>query len=228
MSEVSGKTRDCLDSIGVDLVGEVVPLRDHAGPHFCLRCTMPIAIYGRLSPCNHLYCHTCAKTVKTCTFCHKNVVRVQLLENVDMFVCPYVARGVSEEGGVAGANYRGVARVEPWDGLEACLPVGGGWGWANMSVVSCSLYLSGRILCATRRSLNASSCVWPHPPREYTQAYTVGLSHTARTHDVTRRGAHVLPTATRNLLLLDARAFTDSSAMCHRCGDIISHCIRRC
>ena len=92
MSEVSGKTRDCLDSIGVDLVGEVVPLRDHAGPHFCLRCTMPIAIYGRLSPCNHLYCHTCAKTVKTCTFCHKNVVRVQLLENVDMFVCPYVAR----------------------------------------------------------------------------------------------------------------------------------------
>ena len=107
MSEVSGKTRDCLDSIGVDLVGEVVPPRDHAGPHFCLRCTMPIAIYGRLSPCNHLYCHACAKTVKTCTFCHKNVVRVQLLENVDMFVCPYVARDVSEEGGCGRSRYRG-------------------------------------------------------------------------------------------------------------------------
>ncbi|KAF7845412.1 E3 ubiquitin-protein ligase Hakai [Senna tora] len=34
--------------------------------HFCVRCDFPIAIYGRLSPCEHAFCLECARSDSMC------------------------------------------------------------------------------------------------------------------------------------------------------------------
>ncbi|CAI8612829.1 unnamed protein product [Vicia faba] len=34
--------------------------------HFCVRCDFPIAIYGRLSPCDHAFCLDCARSDSLC------------------------------------------------------------------------------------------------------------------------------------------------------------------
>ncbi|KAL0338229.1 UNVERIFIED_CONTAM: E3 ubiquitin-protein ligase HAKAI [Sesamum angustifolium] len=34
--------------------------------HFCVRCDFPIAIYGRLSPCEHAFCLDCARSDSLC------------------------------------------------------------------------------------------------------------------------------------------------------------------
>ncbi|RYR62076.1 hypothetical protein Ahy_A04g019415 isoform D [Arachis hypogaea] len=34
--------------------------------HFCVRCDFPIAIYGRLSPCEHAFCLDCARSDSMC------------------------------------------------------------------------------------------------------------------------------------------------------------------
>lgn len=34
--------------------------------HICVGCEVPIAVYGRLSPCLHVYCLQCSSRMKTC------------------------------------------------------------------------------------------------------------------------------------------------------------------
>ena len=45
---ISQEEAAVLARIGTDLVGSVATKRENAGPHLCLRCNQPIAIYGRV------------------------------------------------------------------------------------------------------------------------------------------------------------------------------------
>lgn len=56
--------------------------------HFCVRCDFPIAIYGRLDPCEHIFCLTCARKDSVCYLCGERVLRIQRLEVLDgIFIC---------------------------------------------------------------------------------------------------------------------------------------------
>ncbi|KAL3680048.1 hypothetical protein R1sor_023004 [Riccia sorocarpa] len=56
--------------------------------HFCVRCHFPIAIYGRLDPCEHVFCLICAKKDVSCYLCDERVLRIQKLEVLEgIFVC---------------------------------------------------------------------------------------------------------------------------------------------
>lgn len=56
--------------------------------HFCVRCDFPIAIYGRLDPCEHIFCLTCARKDSACYLCGERVLRIQRLEVLDgIFIC---------------------------------------------------------------------------------------------------------------------------------------------
>eukprot|EP00877_Chromochloris_zofingiensis_P000131 jgi/Chrzof1/10118/Cz04g29120.t1 len=45
--------------------------------HFCISCSMPIAIYGRFLPCLHAYCLTCATDMPRCYICQAHIYRVE-------------------------------------------------------------------------------------------------------------------------------------------------------
>eukprot|EP00884_Botryococcus_braunii_P012234 jgi/Botrbrau1/21010/Bobra.0144s0026.1 len=49
--------------------------------HFCLICDHPIATYGYLWPCRHVFCLTCASKMTKCTVCGH---AIQTLENVSL------------------------------------------------------------------------------------------------------------------------------------------------
>lgn len=34
--------------------------------HFCVSCSFPIAVYGRLYPCLHAFCLACASDMEEC------------------------------------------------------------------------------------------------------------------------------------------------------------------
>ncbi|KAI5065166.1 hypothetical protein GOP47_0019861 [Adiantum capillus-veneris] len=56
--------------------------------HFCVHCDFPIAIYGRLDPCEHIFCLTCARKDSACYLCGERVLRIQRLEVLDgIFIC---------------------------------------------------------------------------------------------------------------------------------------------
>ncbi|KAH7302435.1 hypothetical protein KP509_23G073000 [Ceratopteris richardii] len=56
--------------------------------HFCVRCDFPIAIYGRLDPCEHIFCLTCARKDTACYLCGERILRIQRLEVLDgIFIC---------------------------------------------------------------------------------------------------------------------------------------------
>lgn len=62
-----------------DLHGE----GDAAPVHFCHHCGFPIRIYGRLGPCQHVFCSNCAlllgqKGEKRCPSCKEPVQEVNL------------------------------------------------------------------------------------------------------------------------------------------------------
>ena len=46
--------------------------------HSCDKCLKPILIYGRLIPCKHVFCLSCAKEEeRTCSKCNEKVKRVE-------------------------------------------------------------------------------------------------------------------------------------------------------
>ena len=46
--------------------GWVVPTAGEAKRRFCALCDCPVAVFGRLSPCWHLFCLICAADMETC------------------------------------------------------------------------------------------------------------------------------------------------------------------
>ncbi|KAJ7525460.1 hypothetical protein O6H91_17G052300 [Diphasiastrum complanatum] len=56
--------------------------------HFCVRCNFPIAIYGRLDPCEHVFCLTCAKKDPICFLCEEKIACIQKLEVLEgIYIC---------------------------------------------------------------------------------------------------------------------------------------------
>ncbi|PIN24875.1 E3 ubiquitin ligase involved in ubiquitination of E-cadherin complex [Handroanthus impetiginosus] len=56
--------------------------------HFCVRCDFPIAIYGRLSPCEHAFCLDCARSDSLCYLCYERVQKIQTIKMMEgIFIC---------------------------------------------------------------------------------------------------------------------------------------------
>ncbi|KAK9069322.1 hypothetical protein SSX86_013438 [Deinandra increscens subsp. villosa] len=56
--------------------------------HFCVRCDFPIAVYGRLIPCEHAFCLDCARSDSICYLCDDRIQRIQTIKMMEgIFVC---------------------------------------------------------------------------------------------------------------------------------------------
>lgn len=56
--------------------------------HFCVRCDFPIAIYGRLIPCEHAFCLACARSDPSCYLCDERVQKIQTIKMLEgIFIC---------------------------------------------------------------------------------------------------------------------------------------------
>ncbi|XP_047306656.1 E3 ubiquitin-protein ligase HAKAI homolog [Impatiens glandulifera] len=56
--------------------------------HFCLNCDFPIAAYGRLIPCTHVFCLSCSESTKNCFVCEESIEIVETIKRTDdLFVC---------------------------------------------------------------------------------------------------------------------------------------------
>ncbi|XP_023527487.1 E3 ubiquitin-protein ligase Hakai-like [Cucurbita pepo subsp. pepo] len=56
--------------------------------HFCVRCDFPIAIYGRLSPCEHAFCLDCARSDSLCYLCDDRIQKIQTIKMMEgIFIC---------------------------------------------------------------------------------------------------------------------------------------------
>ncbi|XP_024518685.1 E3 ubiquitin-protein ligase CBLL2-like [Selaginella moellendorffii] len=72
----------------IKILGYAVQRRNGDKVHICTRCNFPIAIYGRLHPCEHIFCLTCARKDSICFLCDEKVSRVRKIEALDgVFIC---------------------------------------------------------------------------------------------------------------------------------------------
>ncbi|XP_057784067.1 E3 ubiquitin-protein ligase HAKAI homolog isoform X2 [Salvia miltiorrhiza] len=56
--------------------------------HFCVRCDFPVAIYGRLSPCEHAFCLDCARSHSLCYLCDERIQKIQTIKMMEgIFIC---------------------------------------------------------------------------------------------------------------------------------------------
>ncbi|OQU91575.1 hypothetical protein SORBI_3001G207500 [Sorghum bicolor] len=56
--------------------------------HICSRCEFPIAIYGRLIPCEHAFCLTCARSDSSCYLCDERIQKIQSVKMMEgIFIC---------------------------------------------------------------------------------------------------------------------------------------------
>ncbi|URD93367.1 Cbl proto-oncogene, E3 ubiquitin protein ligase-like 1 [Musa troglodytarum] len=56
--------------------------------HFCVRCDFPIALYGRLVPCEHAFCLTCARSDASCYLCDERIQKIQSIKMMEgIFIC---------------------------------------------------------------------------------------------------------------------------------------------
>ncbi len=45
--------------------------------HFCISCEFPIAVYGRVWPCLHVFCLSCAADMAKCLVCRGIVGKIE-------------------------------------------------------------------------------------------------------------------------------------------------------
>ncbi|XP_066922363.1 E3 ubiquitin-protein ligase Hakai-like [Clytia hemisphaerica] len=58
--------------------------------HMCEKCSLPILIYGRLNPCKHVFCLSCAEISNgVCPRCDDRVDRIEPAGIGQIFVCSY-------------------------------------------------------------------------------------------------------------------------------------------
>lgn len=56
--------------------------------HFCVRCDFPIAVYGRLSPCEHAFCLDCGRSDSICYLCDERIQKIQTIKMIEgIFIC---------------------------------------------------------------------------------------------------------------------------------------------
>jgi len=66
--------------------------------HMCVDCKLPIRIYGRLIPCKHVYCHSCATKLNYCSSCTDRVTRIEQAHLGQVFMCHYGGNRYGLEG----------------------------------------------------------------------------------------------------------------------------------
>lgn len=72
----------------VQVVGRHANRKPGNKVHFCIRCDFPIAVYGRLDPCQHVFCLSCAKKRPECFLCEEKVARIQKMDVLEgMYIC---------------------------------------------------------------------------------------------------------------------------------------------
>lgn len=81
--KLSQSTTSKIEVSGVDIAGYKVVRRTGEKVHFCVICNFPIAVYGKLEPCLHAFCLTCAKAEKKCFLCGAEVLRVSSVNRLD-------------------------------------------------------------------------------------------------------------------------------------------------
>lgn len=78
----------CSNASVVKFVGRRSSRQLGARVHFCVRCNLPIAIYGRLSPCEHAFCLTCARSDFSCYLCEERIQNIQTIKMLEgIFIC---------------------------------------------------------------------------------------------------------------------------------------------
>lgn len=78
----------CSNASVVKFVGRRSSRQLGARVHFCVRCNLPIAIYGRLSPCEHAFCLTCARSDFSCYLCDERIQNIQTIKMLEgIFIC---------------------------------------------------------------------------------------------------------------------------------------------
>ncbi|KAL3327311.1 hypothetical protein AABB24_035136 [Solanum stoloniferum] len=56
--------------------------------HFCVCCDFPIAVYGRLSPCEHIFCLDCARSDSLCYLCDERIQKIQTIKMLEgVYIC---------------------------------------------------------------------------------------------------------------------------------------------
>ncbi|KAH0640885.1 hypothetical protein KY290_038160 [Solanum tuberosum] len=56
--------------------------------HFCVSCDFPIAVYGRLSPCEHIFCLDCARSDSLCYLCDERIQKIQTIKMLEgVYIC---------------------------------------------------------------------------------------------------------------------------------------------
>ncbi|KAL3531734.1 hypothetical protein ACH5RR_005255 [Cinchona calisaya] len=56
--------------------------------HFCVHCNLPIAVYGRLNPCEHVFCLDCARSDSFCFICDERIQKIQTIKLMEgIFIC---------------------------------------------------------------------------------------------------------------------------------------------
>jgi hypothetical protein len=59
------------------VLGEVAAPPPGRQTHCCSQCEFPIAVYGRLAPCLHIFCLPCASAMPACPECGAAVTKLE-------------------------------------------------------------------------------------------------------------------------------------------------------
>lgn len=78
---------------GLDIIGRKSARKFGNKVHFCVSCNFPIATYGRLIPCLHAFCATCANEAvqeQACLLCSSAMTEWEQVEALSgLFLCVY-------------------------------------------------------------------------------------------------------------------------------------------
>eukprot|EP01023_Acetabularia_acetabulum_P061825 TRINITY_DN7520_c0_g1_i8.p3 TRINITY_DN7520_c0_g1~~TRINITY_DN7520_c0_g1_i8.p3 ORF type:complete len:127 (-),score=2.42 TRINITY_DN7520_c0_g1_i8:402-782(-) len=78
----TGDSQLYVSQVGGEQLGSVVQLtEDSAKIHLCVQCQSPINTYGRLHPCLHAYCLTCAAEMSICYICSGDIHRMERISS---------------------------------------------------------------------------------------------------------------------------------------------------
>ncbi|XP_076938480.1 E3 ubiquitin-protein ligase HAKAI homolog [Bidens hawaiensis] len=56
--------------------------------HFCVQCDFPVAVYGLLMPCEHVFCLDCARSDSLCYLCDERIQKIQTIKMMEgIFIC---------------------------------------------------------------------------------------------------------------------------------------------
>jgi len=81
-----------------ELIGYSVEHKLGQKRHFCVHCQFPINTYGRINPCLHTFCLSCATDMPTCFVCSGAIVRIERIAyGSPYYMSPLTFQGFKNE-----------------------------------------------------------------------------------------------------------------------------------